>query len=276
MDICIAYTFTYAPDEHTSEILIAQLSQLGFESFLEREDGISAYIAKKKWHPTILNTLNLPRDASQSITWRYEEIAPVNWNAAWEESIQPLIIAETCTIRAPFHPPATTSLELIITPKMSFGTGHHETTRLMTQFILQEEIKGKKVLDMGCGTGILAILASKKEASFVDAVDVDSWSYLNTQENILQNQCANISVHLADIDFLKGKTYDVILANINKNTLLQHIPVYANALAKNGILLMSGFYAEDEKDITEKCYINNLIIEKKQEDNRWMCVKYLS
>tara|TARA_R110002074_G_scaffold59183_1_gene144205 strand:- start:38207 stop:38749 length:543 start_codon:yes stop_codon:yes gene_type:complete len=179
-------------------------------------------------------------------------------------------------IRAPFHEPIGVEYDIVIEPKMSFGTGHHETTHMMLQHILQLNVKDKTVLDMGSGTGVLAILTAMKGATEIDAIDIDNWCYLNAKENVERNSMDFISVKEGDVLLIKDKKYDLIIANINRNILLADIPAYAHSLNKNGILLLSGFYTQDLEMITEKCKENSLKFEKNLERNNWVAAKYVN
>ena len=225
--VYLEYDFTIEPTQPATDILIAELGEVGFESFVENETGLLAYILKSDWREDILDGLYILQQPGFEISWTQKEIQQQNWNAEWERNFHPITIGNRCMVRAPFHPAAGVEYDIVIEPKMSFGTGHHETTHMMLQHILDMDVQGKSVLDMGCGTGVLAILAKKKGAGPVDAIDIDEWCYLNTQENIERNDCGSIKAFLGDSSLLKGKKYDVILANIIRNILLEVILVYA-------------------------------------------------
>jgi ribosomal protein L11 methyltransferase len=203
------------------------------------------------------------------------EIEQENWNATWEQNFNPILVGGVCAVRAPFHEKTEVAYDIVIEPKMSFGTGHHETTHMMLQHILDHDFWGKAVLDMGSGTGVLAILAEKKGAKAVDAVDFDNWCYLNALENVERNNCKNIRVYEGDAALLKGKKYDIILANINRNILLEDLPHYVKCLNTNGLLFLSGFYKEDIIAISAKCGELGLKFEKNLEKNNWVAVKYV-
>jgi len=208
------------------------------------------------------------------ISYKIEKIEKVNWNQEWENNFPPIQVGEECYVRAPFHPSKNLKYEIIIEPKMSFGTGHHQTTSMMIQHLLETDLNEKKTLDMGCGTAILAILAEKKGAKHIDAVDIDNWCYLNSIENIERNNCKEISVSKGDVSLLNGKKYDVIIANINRNVLLSDIKTYAICLEKNGLLFLSGFYTEDIPIIDENCLQNGLKLMCKHEKDNWVALKY--
>ena len=275
----ISCTFIIKSDalsnQMVSEILIAELGVVGFESFLENENGVIAYIQKKNWNDTILKNIQILQSDEFKITYAIEEIEQVNWNSEWEKNFEPIQVDNLVSIRAPFHENPNLKYDIIIEPKMSFGTGHHETTHLMIQHLIELNLEGKTILDMGCGTGILAIFAEMKGAKQLDAIDIDSWCYENSLENIERNHCKSISVYEGDVSLLKGKKYDVIIANINRNILLQDIEAYAKSLNQNGTLLLSGFYIEDIPFIHKEAQSNNLKLEKKLERNNWVALKFV-
>ncbi|RRQ49176.1 50S ribosomal protein L11 methyltransferase [Maribacter algicola] len=273
--IYMEYKFLVEPLQPASDILIAELGEVGFESFVEEETGILAYIQKDDWHVNILDGLYILENKGFYISYTFKEIAQENWNATWERNFQPIMVDGRCMVRAPFHEPLSVDYDIIIEPKMSFGTGHHETTHMMLQHILQLDLKNKTVLDMGCGTGVLAILASKHGAKQLDAIDIDNWCYLNSLENVERNGIENIDVLEGDAGLLHERSYDVIIANINRNILLEDIPKYSDCLIEDGVLLVSGFYLEDLPLITKKCLEVDLRFEKKLEKNNWVAAKYV-
>ncbi len=266
----IGYHFTIVPLQPASDILMAELGEIGFESFVETETGFSAFIPKTDWNPDALHKLQVLNSGEFSIVYEKEEIAPVNWNSEWEKNFEPIEIENTVSIRAPFHDAGTVKYNLIIEPKMSFGTGHHETTHLMVQHLLKLDLQNKKVLDMGCGTAVLAILAEKLGAQPIDAIDIDSWSYENAVENVERNTCNHISVYEGDANLLTDQHYDVIIANINRNILLADLPAYTQVLKSNGILLLSGFYIEDIPTILDLAEKLNLNCEMTLERHNWV------
>lgn len=271
----IEYAFKINPVQPGSDILIAELGQVGFESFVEEEFGILAYIQTADWHSHILDDIYILGNAEFKIDYNFKEIVQENWNITWEQNFNAIEVGERCAVRAPFHEKTSVDYDIVIEPKMSFGTGHHETTHMMLQHILDHDFNGKSVLDMGSGTGVLAILASMKGAGQVDAIDIDNWCYLNAKENIQRNGCEQITVLEGDVSLLINQKYDIILANINRNILLADIPRYTKCLNKDGILFLSGFYNEDITVITEKCNQVALKFEKKLEKNNWVAVKYV-
>lgn len=272
----IEYTFTIHPAQPGAEILMAELGEKGFESFVEVENGLTAYIQKKEnWNEGILNDVAILDNPDFEITFQYNEIEQENWNAKWEQNFEPIIVGNQCRVRAPFHEELDFEYDIVIAPKMSFGTGHHETTSMMLQHILDNDFKGKSVLDMGSGTGILAILAKMRGADKVDAIDIDHWCYFNALENVERNNCADISVLEGDSNLLGDKKYDIILANINRNILLQDIPVYSDCLHAGGLLFLSGFYSNDMPMIKEKCARSELVFQTNYQDGDWMATKFL-
>ena len=273
--IYIEYKFSVAPLQPTSDILIAELGAAGFESFVEEETGILAYIQKQTWSTDIHKTVSLLDHPDFEITYVCKEIEQENWNATWEQNFQPIVVDDVCMIRAPFHEKINVSYDIIIEPKMSFGTGHHETTHMMIQHLLDLDIENSTVLDMGSGTGVLAILAAMRGATTVDAIDIDNWCYLNAKENVERNNVAFINVFEGDASLLRDQKYDLIIANINRNILLNDIPKYQACLKKGGLLLLSGFYKEDLPLITKKCKEVGLEFEKNLENNNWVAAKYV-
>ncbi len=256
------------------EILSAVLGELGFESFIEDKDDLLAYIQSHLFSPSLLDD-SLVSVFHGIVDFSWNLIPDQNWNRVWEENFQPVTINGQCRIRAPFHAPdKQIEYEIIIEPKMSFGTAHHETTAGMIKFILATDMKSKKVLDMGCGTGVLAILAAKKGATTVTAIDNDEWAYNNTIENCQRNNVQWINVYLSDASLLSGEHFDIILANINRNILLQDIPVYAGCLHHNGLLFLSGFYAEDLDAVNEKAISSGLEYLSHLEENKWIAASY--
>lgn len=265
-----------SPKELGSEILIAELGELPFDSFMETENGFSAYIPKDLWKEDILDGIYLFENPDFTISYTFEEIEQVNWNAEWEKNFDPIDVDGLCYVRAPFHEKTNAKYDIVIEPKMSFGTGHHETTHMMIQHLLEMEVSGMATLDMGCGTAILAILAEMKGAKPIDAIDIDNWCYLNSIENAERNHCQHISVYEGDASLLGNKKYDLILANINRNILVKDMQAYVNCLNPNGIILFSGFYEQDIPVIDASCKENGLQFEKKLQRNNWVSLKYVN
>ena len=273
-NIYIGYHFTIEPLELGSEILIAELGEKAFESFIETETGISAFVQKDLWDTNILEDIQILDNPEFKIEYTFEEIEQVNWNEEWEKNFEPIDVDGKCHVRAPFHEKTNAEFDIVIEPKMSFGTGHHETTHMMIQHLLETDLVGKKTLDMGCGTAILAILAEMKGAQPIDAIDIDNWCYLNSIENAERNNCKHISVYEGDASLLVGKKYDVIIANINRNILLNDMQQYVACLNENGILFLSGFYTEDIPVISESCTPKGLTYVKQFERNNWVALKF--
>lgn len=273
--IYIEYVFTVSPLQPGTEILIAELGYAGFESFVETENGVTAYIQKEEWNDEILSDIQILTSEEFKIDFTFSEIKQVNWNAEWEKNFDPIEVDGKCIVRAPFHPKTDHEFEIVIEPKMSFGTGHHETTYMMLQHIMENDFNGKSVLDMGCGTAVLAILAEKRGAVKLDAIDIDPWCFENSEENITRNNCKNISVHLGDASLLVGKQYDVIIANINRNILLADMESYRNCLNNGSELYLSGFYSEDLAVISECCNKLGFNFVDKKERHNWIAAKFV-
>lgn len=271
----IAYEFTISPLVPASEILIAELGAAGFESFVENETGLTAYIQKQDWRDSILEDIYVLSSTEFQIDYTFEEIAQTNWNAEWEKNFEAITVNDTVSIRAPFHPNPNLDFDIVIEPKMSFGTGHHETTHMMIQHLLELDVQGKRVLDMGCGTGILAIFAEMRGAIALDAIDIDRWCFENSLENVARNACKNIHVYEGDVALLVDKQYDMVIANINRNILLADMHQYAHCLEKGGILLLSGFYKEDIPSIDTTAQGFGLRLDKTIERNNWVALKYV-
>jgi ribosomal protein L11 methyltransferase len=270
----LEFKFKIEPLQPASEILVAELGYLGFESFVEEEDGITAYIPAEEYEDDLLAGVHILQSEEFQITYSKGEIEQVNWNEEWEKNFSPIMVDDICSVRAPFHPEPDTEFDIVIEPKMSFGTGHHATTHMMIQHILKNDWNDKAVLDMGCGTGVLAILASMKGAKFVDAIDIDNWCYQNTLENVGRNDCDNINVEEGGAELLQDRKYDMILANINRNILLRDLSIYKDSLNKGGNLFLSGFYEEDIPVIKEACQKLGLNYIEHIERSNWVAVKF--
>jgi ribosomal protein L11 methyltransferase len=258
-------------DPEQQEILIARLAEAGFDSFSQEEEQLLAYIpADLADEDAIAALLDSP-----SFFFTVEAIGDRNWNEEWEKNYPPVTVRGECYIRAPFHPhDPDVKYEILIEPKMSFGTAHHETTSLMIEWLLDAELNGKKVLDMGCGTAVLAILAEMRGAAKLLAVDNDEWAYRNSLENIARNNCRVTDVILGDVSSVTEKGFDTLLANINRNILLQDLPAYAELMASPAELYMSGFYEADLPAIRERAESLGLQFAGSLEKNHWMAVKF--
>lgn len=237
-----------------NEVLIAQLAEIGFESFTENTTGLSAFIKISEYSDAIsakIQELILPENTR--VTFQTEKIDDQNWNAIWESNFDPIIVNDRCIVRASFHKNTPElEYEIIIDPKMAFGTGHHQTTHLMIEAVLNEDFSGKKVLDMGCGTGVLAILAEMRGAKAITAIDIDEWAFQSTVENVELNHCENIDAFLGDVNLIKNKKFDIILANINLNILISDMGFYYNSLLSEGKIIFSGILKSDIPTIEQK------------------------
>ncbi|MFT5021646.1 MAG: ribosomal protein L11 methyltransferase [Colwellia sp.] len=275
----IACIFEVAPLQPASDLLIAELGGLGFESFEETATGVVAYVNKAFWEPSLLEQLEVYQYEGFTFSYTSKEIPQQNWNARWEENFSPIQVANTCVVRAPFHEKPSVRYDIVIEPKMSFGTGHHETTHMMLDHILDLDCEDKTVLDMGSGTGVLAILAAMKGASDVDAIDIDHWCYVNATENVQRNDCAFIKIFEGTVALLSeplfyAKKYHIVLANINRNILLEDMAQYVSHLSTEGYLLMSGFYDQDLGMIKEKAQSLGLVYIRHKEKNDWVAAVF--
>lgn len=274
----IEVEFTCTPNnEIVNSILSSSLAEIGFESFVDTENGTIAYIQEglfsKQQIDDAINNLIIEAE----ISYTQKTIEGVDWNEEWEKNyFKPLKIDNRCIIQSTFHnEPAVAEYNILIDPKMAFGTGHHQTTELMIREILNIDFKNKSVLDMGCGTAILAILASMRGANPILGIDIDKWAYDNAMENLSLNKTNNIRIEIGGAELLGKETFDVILANINRNILLNDIQHYASVLNENGELYMSGFYTEDIPVIKEECEKHKLqFIHNNLKDN-WTAVKFV-
>ena len=270
----IQLKLTISPLECGQEIALAFLGEMGFESFVETTEGLEAYIQEESWTPNLLDQLYPLVENGLDIGWSLTAIPPENWNAVWESDFQPILIEDICAVRAHFHAPIDVPFELVITPKMSFGTGHHQTTHMMLNTLLNNPPKDEVVLDMGCGTGVLAILAEKLGAVSIDAIDVESWCFENTVENAAMNDCKKVNAIEGDRKLIPEKEYGTIIANINLNVLLLDIPLYAERLSSNGKLFLSGFYTHDIPAIESKANQNGLQMVDYQQKDNWVAAHF--
>lgn len=259
-------------DSEFSEILQAEISEAGFDTFMEIENGFEAYAEQDNFNKEVLHEILQKYSAVTPITFYQDKIEKRNWNEEWEKNYEPVTVDDAVIIRASFHQPAKTyQHDIIITPKMSFGTGHHQTTYLMVKTQLEMDHTNKTVMDAGCGTAVLAIMASKLGATKVEAFDIDEWSVINGQENAEINQCNNINIQQGKIsDLTFEDDFDIILANINKNILLQEMHQYAAYLKPGGLLLLSGFYEKDIPDLLKAATPYNLQQVVSHERESWV------
>lgn len=264
----LAFHFVVEPPQPGSEILIACIQDLGFDSFDIHESGFTAYKPDDG-----ITQLNLGFIEPEGFVYSYkvEHIEGTNWNAEWEKNFEPVIVDELLCIRAPFHEPnIKVKHEIVIMPKMSFGTGHHQTTRLMCRTMSELQFKAGRVLDMGTGTGILAIFAKQLGATEVIGIDIDEWSVENASENCRANHFNDITIKKGDIeDVEREKQFDFILANINKNILKKHLPVYAAKLKSGAKLLLSGFFTTDVKDLEDLSLTLDVKLLSSRQENEW-------
>lgn len=271
----LAYHIT-ASDEQTAEILMALLAEKGFDTFEHNDNELSAYITEELFLEGAID--HFLGDLQQRFVFTYsnERLEQKNWNAEWEKHFQPIRIGDNCLIRAPFHPAEPdVEYDLLIEPRMSFGTGHHETTWLMANEMLRIAIRNKRVCDAGTGTGILAILATKLGASSVFAVDIEEWAYRNAIDNITLNGIFNgIEVEQGGLELMDGRQFDIILANINKHILLQHIPLFFRCLQPGGYLVLSGIFTRDLRDIELEAARYYFQLISTQERNEWVCAVF--
>lgn len=269
----IEYKFQVTETEPWNEIIIANISELPFESFLENENGFDAYIPATDENETEIKEVLASLDYIE-FSYSRTEIEQQNWNATWEENFTPILVNDQCLIRAEFHETIENiPYEIIIQPKMSFGTGHHSTTHLMVEYILETEFDGKDILDMGCGTSILAILGMKKNANYAECIDIDEWAVENSIENGKRNG-VSLDAKMGDNSLLGSKSFDVILANINKNILMAQIPSYIEVLNEGGDLFLSGLMEQDYDDIHAFCIERGLTFVSVKQRNEWIALHF--
>lgn len=269
------FVFKIEQDEEVyRDLLIHSLGEAGFDTFEETEGGFNAYIAESLAEG--VDVEKLLSSFRNMVTFSYEKrfVPQKNWNEVWESNFEPLTIGNQCYVRATFHEPRPEfPIEIVIDPKMSFGTGHHQTTSMVMEFILTMDFVGKSVLDMGCGTAILAILAGKRGARDITAIDYDPVCYESTLENITLNDVSFIKALCGSKEVIPDRKYDVVLANINRNILLDQIERYAEALDSGGILILSGFYNEDCEILLQKAAEFGIQFSEKQLSDNWVSLK---
>lgn len=270
----IKVSFELDPVLPAREILYAELGELPFESFEEIESGLEAYIPFPDFKKEMLEDLIIFTLPNQKADLKVETIEQQNWNAVWESNFEEIIVNDKCVIRAPFHKASEVEYDIVISPQMSFGTGHHETTFLISNELFDLDLNGKTLLDMGCGTGVLAIIADKLGAVNIEAIDIEEWAYENTKDNNKLNNVQGMTVLHGDARLLEGKLFDVILANINRNILINDMTTYSKSLNTNGIILFSGFYETDLPQIKESAEANGLVFVKNEVKNNWTMAQF--
>ncbi|ERJ57531.1 50S ribosomal protein L11 methyltransferase [Sphingobacterium paucimobilis] len=264
-------------EEWQKDLLIAELGDIGFDTFEDNEDGFVGYIPSSNLDIQALETLLLVQVSDYQLDYTVNDIEEQNWNTLWESNFNPILVDDACYVRATFHEakPAY-DYEIVIDPKMSFGTGHHQTTSMMLSFVLANDFEGKRVLDMGCGTGILAILAAKRGAASLVAVDYDPICVDSVEENKQLNNITNLESRLGSKDVIVGEKYDVILANINRNILLDQLDTYASVLEMGGQLYLSGFYEGDDLNILrDKCDTIGFSFQEMKLMDSWCAAKFV-
>ena len=268
----IEVNFNITPTSETAnDVLAAQLAEIGFESFVEQQEGISAYVPIDEFSVDIINYLIGDFILDVNITFSFKEMEDKNWNEEWENNFfKPIVFEDKCVVHSSFHKPeGEFEYDILIDPKMAFGTGHHQTTGLILKEMLNMDFKNKTVLDMGCGTAVLAILASMMGSGDVVAIDIDEWAYNNAVENVALNNINNVRVELGGAELLGNQSFDIIIANINRNILLRDIPHYANVLNPEGILMLSGFYEEDIPALRVVCTNHKIELKKSANQDKW-------
>lgn len=269
------YIFTVKPAIPAVDILISELAEIGFESFEENNEILKAYIQEELDITEICSFLKNENLNDFEITFEKVFVPAQNWNATWESQFEPIVINDDCIIIAPFHEvPESFKFPILISPKMSFGTGHHATTFLMSKQLFEEDISGKLVLDMGCGTSVLAIIAEKLNAKKITAIDIDQWGFENSIENVSLNNCSKIEVFKGDSSLLGKEEFDIVLANINKNVLLTDVKKYFESIKHKGLILLSGFFEVDTEEIRKKYTEEGFTFLEQKLKNEWALLKF--
>jgi len=273
--IQVTFNFT-AIEEYQQDLLISELAEIGFNTFEDTDNGFSAFIDYDSYSQENLAAALRQFEGEFEYVFTVTEIAAENWNEEWEKNFEPLIIDDSCYVRATFHADQPQyQYQIVIDPKMAFGTGHHQTTTMMMQYILEADVAGKKILDMGCGTGILAILAAKKGAAALVAIDNDEVCYLSAIENSALNGITNITAMCGGKEAIPKQQFDLILANINRNILLDQIPVYAEVLHSGGDIYFSGFYeVPDLQMIKDACKLVNIRYTGHKKIGDWVAAQF--
>jgi len=263
-------------EDYQQDLLISELADIGFDTFEDSENGFTAFVIKDNFSEQALKDLLSIYAEDFQTNYILEDVADENWNAAWEKNFSPLIIDDVCYIRATFHEPQPSyPYEIVIDPKMAFGTGHHQTTTMVMQYILAADVKGKEILDMGCGTGILAILASKLGAKNLMAIDYDDICYQSTLENAGLNNVTNLSALCGSKEVIPDDQYDIVFANINRNILLDQISRYAEVLKPQGKIFFSGFYLDPDLGmITAECAKYGIKYVDHKQNGDWIAAQF--
>jgi len=264
-------------DSGITDIIVALLNSYGFESFLCSRNEVSAYISKDSFDKSLIETIGeLPVFQGNKLNITTDIIEKQNWNKVWERDYKPIVIPGICAILAPFHPVISEPYILKIEPKMSFGTGHHETTRLMIRQIFSSDMKNKTVLDMGCGTGVLGIFSVLRKAKYITGIDIDEWAVKNSIENFERNniQADYYSIIAGDASVIPGKKFDIVLANINKNIILTNLQEYIYHLSESGLLIISGVLSKDRDEIMEKASSLGITFISELYENSWISLKF--
>ena len=271
----IELSFVLQDKDRFSDIVVAKLNEIEFESYVETIDGVNAYIQEKMYNIDKLNLVLSELQNLFSFDYSVKNINKENWNSKWEENFQPVKVNEECIIRAHFHEKVDCKYDVVITPKMSFGTGHHETTFLMMNEMFCLNFKGKSVLDVGCGTGVLAILSKMLGSEDTLGIDIDEWSYNNSKENAILNNIFSIEFLLGGISSVNG-SFDIVLANINRNVILSDLDKYYHLMKENSDLLLSGFLSNDVKLIREKAESLGLSLVSHKNKDKWNLLHFIN
>ena len=270
--VYIQYEF-FTKDESKRDFIISLLPEVGFDGFEELNESVKAFVSNSAWdHSAVLDILK--QNNLGDIEMHYTTIEPQNWNEEWEKSFSPLLIAGRVSIRAPFHEPQPAEYELVIEPKMSFGTGHHPTTALMIQQILAMDMNGKQVVDFGSGTGVLAILAEKLGAASITAIDNEEWAVENSRENLVRNDVTKVQVLFGDSMDMLQDTFDIMLANINRNVILKNLSSWLNFIKPDGVLIVSGILVTDTKDVSDAAIQSGFTVEKVLTEDGWVSILF--
>ena len=272
-ELYLTVTFNVRPVSGV-EILIAELSYLGFEMFEENESGLIAYIKDSDFSENLFDKVRILSSKEFKIDYKISKVQNRNWNEKWEKNFDPVEIGENCTIRAPFHKPSKKEYDIIIKPEMSFGTGHHATTQLMIEYLLEQNLEDKSICDIGCGTGILSIISEKRGAKLVDAIDININCYHNTLENIKRNNCCKIKTTHSSSDTLIGNLYDMILSNITLINLKNNFENFNKISNNKTTLILSGFYENDLENVSEVLDNYGFIFSDYKSRNNWVASRY--